>query len=289
MERYCGKEWSKEDLELVRGLIRNQPRAHRRELSRLVCEMFDWRGLDGRLKEMSCRVAMVRMHRDGLIILPAPRTRVGGPYRLVRTAAGEPAQERHCSVEELSDLRVELVGSGKERQLWNEFIGRYHYLGYKMLPGAQLRYFIKDGERYLGAFGFGAAAWHVASRDKFIGWSFEERQKQLHLIANQARFLILPWVHCRNLATKSLRIVESRLPNDWESRYGYRPVLMETFVEVQRFPGTCYKAGGWQMVGVTKGRGKLDRSHAQVVPVKSVWLKPLTKDFRQRLCGMKSR
>ena len=127
-------------------------------------------------------------------------------YQLIRSEEGDPGPEVHGAVHELEDLRVEPVKRRHELKLWNEFIGRYHYLGYKMLTGAQLRYFIRDGERFFGAMGFGAAAWKVAPRDGFIGWSAAERQARLHLIVNQARFLILPWVHCRNLASKSLAL-----------------------------------------------------------------------------------
>lgn len=283
MYRYCGRAWVSEDLQLMRTLIDKYPQATRADLSRLVCETFDWRKLDGKWKEMSCRVAMLKMQRDGLIELPPPKHRAPGPYQLVMSSECDPAAEINCLVNELAELHVELVEGRQSLRLWNQFIGRYHYLGYKMLPGAQLRYFIKDGERMLGAMGFGAAAWKVASRDTFIGWDAGARQERLHLIVNQARFLILPWVTCRNLATKSLAMVIRRLPNDWEEHFNYRPVLMETFVEVSRYRGTCYQAGGWHMVGHTQGRGKLDRFHAKNQPVKSVWLKPLTSDFRKRL------
>lgn len=285
MYRYCGKTWTTEDLERIKELVGSRPQATRAELSRLVCEMFDWRTFDGKLKAMSCRVAMIRMERDGLIKLPLPTRRAPRPYQLVTSKEGDPQPDLCCSVQELAELRVVPVRRGPELKLWNEFIGRYHYLGYKMLPGAQLRYFIRDGERYLGAMGFGAAAWKVAPRDTFIGWNAAWRQERLHLIVNQARFLILPWVHCRNLASKSLALVGKRLCTDWETHYGYRPVLMETFVDCSRFSGTCYKAGGWGLVGHTQGRGKLDRFHAHDQPVKSIWLKPLTPKFREELQG----
>jgi hypothetical protein len=152
-----------------------------------------------------------------------------------------------------------------------------------MLPGAQMRYFIKDGDRVLGAMGFGAAAWKVAPRDRFIGWNSHEREERLHLIVNQSRFLILPWIHCKNLASKSLAMVARRLPDDWYNYYGYRPVLMETFVENGKFHGTCYKADNWHNVGDTQGRGKLDRFNTKSVPIKSIWLKPLFPDFCQQL------
>lgn len=232
---------------------------------------------------MSCRVAMLKMQRDGLIELPAPTGHRPGKYKIVETPDGDPEPDLVCNVRELKDLKIHIVARGPLLRRWNEFVGRHHYLGYKMLPGAQIRYFIMDGERVLGAMGFGAAAWKVDAREKFIGWNHEEREKSLHLIVGQSRFLILPWVHCHNLASKSLAMVADRLPGDWKKRYGYCPVLLETFVDTTRFQGTCYKAANWVNVGLTKGRGKLDRFHANSESIKRVFLKPLSQDWHYRL------
>ncbi len=183
----------------------------------------------------------------------------------------------------LSALRLEPVHKPQDSRLWNEYIERYHYLGYKPLPGAQLRYFVRAADVLVALLGFGAAAWQTAPRDRFIGWCAPTRQRNLHLIVNQARFLILPWVQSQNLASKLLARAARQLPNDWQARYGYRPVLMETFVETDRFTGACYRAANWIYVGQTKGRGKLGPSGKQSVPVKDLWLYPLTRDFRQTL------
>ena len=283
MYRYCGKEWSQEDIDGIRDLLIRETDASRMSLSRLVCEAIDWRGRNGKLKEMSCRVAMLRMHRDGLIHLPAPRRKLPCHYRIEKTPEGDAQPDQVCSLGDLRDLKIVLVRRGPALRLWNEFVGRHHYLSYKMLPGAQMRYFIVDGERFLGAMGFGAAAWKVAPRDNFIGWTHQEREHGLHRIVGQSRFLILPWIHCPNLASKALAMVTRRLPGDWEDCYGFRPVLLETFVDTTRFQGTCYKASNWLHVGNTKGRGKLDRYSNFSEPVKSIWLKPLCWDFRERL------
>nr|MBF0223231.1 DUF4338 domain-containing protein [Desulfobulbaceae bacterium] len=167
--------------------------------------------------------------------------------------------------------------------LWNEYIERYHYLGYTPLPGAQLRYFVYAGEQLVALTGFGAAAWQTAPRDIFIGWNHEQRKKNLHLITNNARFLILPWVQSKNLASKILSLTTRQLPDDWEDRYNIRPVLLETFVENKRFIGTCYKAANWQLCGKTKGRGKLGPAGKVSVPIKDVWVYPLEKKFRSIL------
>lgn len=185
----------------------------------------------------------------------------------------------------LPELKISVVDTKQVSALWNEYIDRYHYLGYKPLPGAQLRYIVYSNNSIVALLGFGASAWKVASRDQFIGWSDENRKKNLHLIVNNARFLILPWVHSKNLASKILGMISKRLPVDWEQRYCYKPVLLETFVECNRFSGgACYKAANWKYVGITKGRGKLDRKHESSLAKKHIFLYPLINHFAQVLC-----
>jgi hypothetical protein len=241
--------------------------------------MFHWLKPDGKLKDMSCRVAMLRMHDDGLICMPQP-TRIKHPVRkVVFTSATDPHNSVLCSVELLPKLHFKIV-TKKNSALWNEYIERYHYLGYTPLPGAQLRYFIYAGEQLVALTGFGAAAWQIAPRDNFIGWNHEQRKKKLNLIVNNARFLILPWISSKNLASKILSLTARRLPDDWMGRYNTRPLLLETFVEKKRFAGTCYRAANWQLCGQTKGRGKLGPAGKISVPIKDVWVHPLNKDFR---------
>jgi len=284
---YCGRVFGEKDLEAIRELIANNPKALRAQLSRLVCEQLSWRKVDGRLKDMSCRVAMLRMQDDELITLPPPRNsnNNGKPY-LRRTLLAEPRQSPiTLSAGKLPDLSVEPLVTSEDSHLWNEFIDRYHYLGYQPLPGAQLRYFARSKSTVVALLGFGAAAWKVAPRDRFIGWTPSQRKQRLHLVVNNARFLILPWVQSRNLASKLLALAARRLPKDWEARHSYRPVLLETFVETARFKGTCYKAANWVQVGHTQGRGKLDTKHRAALPTKSIWLYPLAPNFRHLLCS----
>jgi hypothetical protein len=177
------------------------------------------------------------------------------------------------------------VDTPGDSSLWNELIERYHYLKYKPLPGAQIRYLLFHGSHLLAALGFSAAAWKVAPRDQFIGWDHWQRRCNLHRIANNSRFLILPWVKVRNLASCILAAAAKRLGHDWMERYGYEPVLLETFVERARFRGTCYRAANWIYVGETQGRGKLDRQHRGLSTVKHIYLYPLRKDFHQKLCS----
>jgi hypothetical protein len=280
--KYCGRVFTDAELKFIQT-IALEPAITRRELSRRVCLEFGWRKLDGSLKDMSCRAAILRMQKDELIRLQ-PVKRRGSPHQpIVRTADTNPQSPILYPVGQLHNIHLELVTTKKSSRLWNEYIDRYHYLGHKTLPGAQLRYFARSEEGLLALFGFGAAAWKIAPRDKFIGWSSSQREVNLHLIVNNARFLILPWVQSQHLASKLLGLVTKRLANDWSDRYGYRPVLLETFVEKERFAGTCYRAANWIPLGDTQGRGKLDRANTYSLPIKSIWVLPLINRFREVL------
>jgi len=284
--RYCGRLFTTDEIQRIRSLTAAEPKRNRAQLSREVCDILGWLRPDGRPKEMSCRVAMLRMERDGLITLPPPtRRNSNGRIRPRFTSDSDPQEPICLAAGRLGVLTFRIVENRRSSSLWNELIERYHYLGYKPLPGAQLRYFVLSGSRLLAALGFGASAWKVAPRDRFIEWSSEARIQNLHLVVNNARFLILPWVTSRNLASRILSAVAKRLPRDWEKRYGYEPALLETFVDQDRFRGTCYRAANWVHVGETQGRGKLDRLHQNSLPVKAVFLYPLRRDFRRRLCS----
>lgn len=283
--RYCGRTFSASEIELIRALLGQSPPLSRARLSREVCERLAWRCPDGRLKEMSCRVALLRMQADGLVTLPPPRNAKPLAYRAhphIESAIVAPAI---VPAVDLSHLTVELVGTKRDSLLWNAYIQRYHYLGHQLIPGAQLRYFVRAAGELVAMLSFGASAWKTRPRDEFIGWSAEQRQRNLHLIVNNARFLILPWIRCRNLASRILGLISRRLSQDWQLRYAYRPVLVETFVEKPRFTGTCYKAANWLYLGDTQGRGKLDTLHRHAAPIKSIWVHPLARDFRHHLCN----
>lgn len=283
--KYCGRNFSIQEIAWMRRLIEENPQLTRARLSRRVCRQLDWVKPDGNLKEMSCRVAMLRMHRDGFFELPAPRNgNVNGRHRPSITPASDPKPDMCMPAGALGQLTFRLVQTRKESCLWNELIERYHYLGYAPLPGAQIRYLISAGAHLLAAIGFGAAAWSLEPRDDFIGWSSAQRKQNLHFVVNNARYLILPWIRSKCLASRILAIAAKRMPADWHVRYGYKPVLMETFTLSGRFTGTCYRAANWTHVGKTAGRGKLDRYSKYPVPVKDIFLYPLHKKFRTILC-----
>ena len=282
--RYCGRLFGAADIEVIRELLAVRPPLSRYRLSRNVCERLDWRRPDGALKDMSCRVALLRMHTDALITLPLPRRLKPVTYRLhpdIEHAVGEPVSVPRI---DLARLSVDLVTEKRDSLLWNAYIERHHYLGHQLMPGAQMRYFVRGDDQVVALMSFGASAWKTKPRDALIGWNPAQRQRNLHLIVNNARFLILPWIRCHNLASRVLALISRRLADDWQARYAYRPVLLETFVEKPRFTGTCYKAANWQHLGDTQGRGKLDTLHRRNKPIKSIWVYPLVPDFRHHLC-----
>lgn len=280
--RYCGRDFSTKEIAEIRHLIAENPTRTRADLSRLTCHAFGWIKPDGGLKEMSARVAMLRMQADGLITLPKPRRQRPDP-RVRITSASDPGAVIEKPAGALVPLDMELVTSKPGSRLWNEYIQRYHYLGHKPLPGAQLRYFVHTADQIVALLGFGAAAWQTAPRDRFIGWTPDQRKEKLHLVVNNARFLILPWVRSHNLASMILAKVAKRLPGHWQSVYNVRPVLLETFVEKTRFQGTCYRAANWIHLGQTKGRGKLGPYGKQSVPIKDIWVYPMDRNFKVRL------
>jgi hypothetical protein len=282
--QYCGRDFTSAEIELIRALIAVSPPLSRYRLSREVCERLNWRGANGRLKDMSCRVALLRMQADALFSLPPPRNAQPVRYRPHPDIERAVLEPRLIPPVDLARLTVEVVVRKRDSLLWNSYIQHHHYLGHQPLPGAQLRYFVRAAGAVVALLGFGASAWKTRPRDQAIGWTSEQRRRRLHLVVNNARFLILPWIHCPNLASRSLALICRRLAEDWHARYAYRPLLLQTFVEKRRFTGTCYKAANWQCLGDTQGRGKLDTLHRNAAPIKSIWIYPLVPDFRSRLC-----
>ena len=283
--KYCGRVFTESELECIRGVIDEDTSRNRSAISRIACEQLQWYKPDGAVKWQSMRQVLVKMEADGHLTLP-PRIRTHSTQmkpikHTERTAMGE---EILLPAGKLPEIHIEIAKTKDDQSMWNEYIERYHYLGYTTLPGAQMKYFVYAGNRLLALIGFSASAWRVAPRDWYIGWSDNKRQENLHLVVNNARFLILPWVCSKNLASKILSMVAKRIAADWQQRYKYIPILLETFVEKSRFSGTCYKAANWKLVGTTKGRGKKDRFQEVSLPKKDIFMYPLQKDFRTLLC-----
>ena len=283
---FCGREFTEPEIESIRRIIGEDTTRNRTAISRIVCEQLQWYKPDGEIKVSSMNQVLLKMEAKELLSLPPVQSmghsRNAKPIgHTERTARDE---EILLPAGKLPDLHIKIVETKSDKSLWNEYIDRYHYLGYTPLPGAQMKYFVYSGDNLLALLGFGASAWRVAPRDWYIDWSEEKRKKNLHLVINNARFLILPWIYSKNLASKILGMTSKRIADDWQGQYNYRPVLLETFVEKERFSGTCYKAANWKNVGTTKGRGKKDRFKDTNLPKKDIFMYPLQKDFRSMLC-----
>jgi len=265
----------------------SEPGLSRVGLSRRVCGKLNWRSANGKLKEMSCRVALLKLERGGAIELgalknPAPQVKKRGVCE--EPSRPEPIERRLTELGRVELIRVASADS-KASRLWNKWMERYHYLGRGPLCGAQMRYLIRSQEgKYLGALAFSAAAWRVAARDQWVGWSDGARQNNLAQVVCNSRFLILPWVKVKNLASHVLALSSKRLRGDWQERYGYAPVLLETFVESGRFKGSSYRAANWLWVGQSVGRGRQDRTRSVSVPQKDVYVYALSRHAREVLC-----
>lgn len=275
------------EVALIGHWLQVHPSWNRTRLSRELCEHWNWRNAAGRLKDMACRSLLLKLEARGLICLPPRRTASvnGLRNRQFRVVDCEDSPLR-CSLAELQPLQVTPVESKEDSAFFRFLLARYHYLGYRNTVGENVKYLLRAREgRPLAALLFGAAAWKCAARDAWIGWSSQQRQERLPLIANNTRFLVVPWARVPSLGSHALALTAARLSADWHRKYRHPIELLETFVEGERFRGTCYRAAGWQQVGATTGRTRNDdRSHPPGSP-KEVFLKPLRTGWKERLAA----
>jgi hypothetical protein len=283
-----GRRLDGPELEHLRHWVRGHPGWSRRRLSVELASRWDWRNGAGQLKDMAARTLLLKLHQRRLLELPPRRQ---APTNRMRCAAAELPLNQELptpiegALQELGPLQVREVSRDASERAWvKRALSRYHYLGFSGSVGQNLHYVISDGQgRRLACLVFGAAAWKCQDRDQFIGWSASQRERNLALIANNTRFLILPWVQIRRLGSWILGQIQRRLAGDWEAKYGHQVVLMETFVEHPRFRGTVYRAANWQRVGRTTGRTRQDRHTCIQVAVKDIYIYPLRRRFREVL------
>jgi hypothetical protein len=289
VEKFCGQSVNDEQMVEITEIIETFPRLSRTELANTVCELFSWKRRNGKLKSVECRHFLEELDKKGIISLPECRSKYAnkGMANISRTAKADRQPAIHGKLKDLSPVSLVRVENQEQRRLWYEYIDRYHYLGYRLPFGAQLRYFIQSGTDVLGCFQFSSPAWKMAPRDRWIGWSETARKVNLQKVINNSRFLILPWVEVKNLASFALSLAVKTVPDDWLRQFGRRPVLMETLVDSSRFAGTCYRAANFVHVGETTGRGRMDRDNTrQGIAVKEIYVYPLTPRFRQGLTGL---
>jgi len=288
--RYQGRVATTEDIEFIRKLIADNPADSRWALSRKLCKAWNWVQPNGALRDMICRGFMLRLEEAGYIKLPPRKSRPNNP--LVNRKSPEKIeidQTPLCgALNEIQPIIFRQVRRTPQEKLFNSLIHQYHYLGYCHPVGEHLKYIAFAKERPITCFAFSSAPRHIGCRDRFIGWRKEIQQKNLHLIAYNTRFLILPWVRVRFLASHLLGRIVRVLPEDWQGIYKHRIYFVETFIDTSErlhFKGTCYRAANWVYLGKTTGRGKNDHTHKPNRSIKAVWGYPLTKDFRKHLCG----
>ena len=284
-----GRTLTGDDLRDLRALIVEHPDWHRTALSLHLCQLWNWRNAAGQIKDMAARTLLLKLAARGLIQLPPPQRRTRRPCAQVAPMVQEPLLALSPEpIQEplawLQPIRLELADTRPKREQVRQWLAQYHYRGFHGPVGENVQYLAKDQHgRELAVMVFGAAAWKVAGRDRFIGWSVQQRAEHLGGIANQQRFLILPWVRVPHLASHLLVLAARRLADDWQNRYGHRVWLLESFVEQERFTGTSYRAAGWICLGQTTGRTRQDRQRTLQSPVKTLWVRPLHPDFRKHL------
>lgn len=282
-----GLRLSQGQVSQIQDLIQNNPDWSRYRLSRQLCVQWDWRTPVGQYKDMAARSLLLKLEKRGMVQLPPCRCVSPNRHRLAMSFEQRwDDQPIEGSLTQLGPIRIEEVSQVQSRQQIHSALAAFHYLGYRTSVGENLQYRVCDDQgRLLAVLVFGAAAWKCACRDQWIGWSSEQRQRNLCRIANNSRFLIMPWIKIEHLASWVLGRIARRINTDWQAKYGHRIGALETFVERDRFNGTCYRAANWQRLGSTTGRSRQDRNNTLKVPVKEIYLYPLTSRWREELCA----
>lgn len=283
----CGRQFSAQEIRQIRETVTWLPGLARRELAATVCEHFNWHTASGTPKIQACQKLLERLETRGLVELPALRRRkvpTGKRAEVAlsaRTATGKPLAG---PLRDFMPVRLEVVTEAAEVGLWNEYVERFHPLGYKGAFGYRLRYFIRSGSQHLGCVLLAGAARGIAVRDRWIGWNAQVRLHNLPWIINNSRYLIFPHVEIPHLASHVLGQLARRVAADWQSRWGFSPLLMETFVDPRQYSGTCYRAAGWELLGETSGRGLARPGKCYRSTPRLVLVKPLNADCRRLLC-----
>jgi hypothetical protein len=283
--KYQGKIATPDDVEFIKRLISENPYDSRRALSKKLCEAWNWVQPNGALRDMVCRGFLLNLESAGYIQLPARKFLPNNPLaNRIKPAKVKIDQKPLCSkLSNIQPLEIRQVRRTSFEKLFNSLVAQHHYLGYCHPVGEHLKYIVFVEGRPIACLSWSSAARHIGCRDKFIGWSADIRKKNLQLIAYNSRFLILPWVRISCLASHLLGRMAKVLPGDWERVYHHRIYFLETFVDTQRFKGTCYKSANWIYLGNTTGRGKNDQTHKVNRSIKAVWGYPLSWDFREVL------
>jgi hypothetical protein len=278
------RDFTPSDIGVIKETIALFPNLSRAELVFTICENLAWYTPSGGLKRDGCQKALVRLEARGILSLPTSRCTKARPQLVECSSRSDPEGEIVCTLRDLAPIDLRPATSRDDKNLWNELVKRHHPLGYSRPFGVHRRYFIKSrNDRRLGCFLVAGAAKSVRVRDDWIGWSLVTRRRGLHLIINNSRFLVFPWVSVKFLASHVLSLAARRIPDDWQRSWGYRPVLMETFVDPEFYQGACYRAAGWSLLGETAGTGRPRSAQTYQTTKKTMFVRPLVKKFRDRL------
>jgi hypothetical protein len=273
----------------IRTVIAENPDWNRTKISKHICKMWRWQSPNGQLKDISCRDLLRQLDKAGKIDLPAAQmpSRTYGSSDKINHLEHDKAPIV-SKLSELRPLHISTIKAGKELVEFKSLIDQYHYLRYDRAIGENMKYMVYsyDG-RPLSCLMFGSAAWSCSARDSFIGWDKSDRRRGLSLITNNSRFLVLPWVRVPYLASHTLSLIARRISDDWQHKYGHPVYCLETYVEIDRFRGICYRAANWIRVGSTTGRGRNGGHHNAILPIKDIYLYPLVTSFRKALSDTK--
>ena len=285
---FCGQPLQPQEIELLQQITRDFRQLALTELAHTVCELLEWKRPNGSLKSRECYLFLLALHARGwLPWLPAPRPHARRPHQTRVGVESDPQAPCEGPLAPWLPVELELIGNDAQRKLFEQYIHRHHNLGYRVPYGAQLRYFVRSQQPprpLLACLLYTSAAWKMAPRDRYIGWSETARPQNLCRVVNNSRFLILPWVKIPHLASHILSRTARRLRLDWRERYGVEPVLLETLVDRERYSGTCYRAANWVSVGFTQGRGRMDRTRTEQGSRKEIFLYPLERRWQRQLC-----
>ena len=285
----CGREITMQEIEQIKEIVNMFRQLSREELAQTIAENLEWYSASGTNKIDATLKLLEKLEAKDIIQLP--KKKITAKYITRKTVPitekTEPQPEITCKLNELYPVELEIEKDKNIIKLWNEYIARYHYIGYNKPFGYTMRYFIKSERGRLGCVLFSGASKSMGIRDNWIGWTEKQRLNNLAWVTNNSRFLIFPWVHVKNLASYALGQINQKIRTHWKKKWGYSPLLVETFVDPLHYQGTCYKASNWKYIGLTTGLGLVRKGKEYTTTPKKIFLKPLVKNYRSLLCSEK--
>jgi hypothetical protein len=286
---HSGREISDEEIGQIQETVKLCRGLSRTELAQTIAEHLQWYRASGTNKQDACLKLLEKLELQGVLQLPHKRKRSKPRVKRANHLSGQtgPHPAIICPLKQLGTVELEVVTDKDTLMLWQEYVARYHYLGYKKPFGYRLRYFIKSDRGRLGCIQYSGAAKCMGARERWIGWTQQQRLRNLPWVINNSRYLIFPWVKVGNLASHVLGLISRQIRGHWQASWGYAPVLMETFVDPLHYRGSCYQAANWQYIGMTTGQGLVRAGKRYQTSAKKIFLKPLVKNYRQLLCSQK--